>query len=166
MMSQFSTSKTIFLMLGVFVSPLELTKVNLGVLLLSETSESHELSRTRPALEIGFEDALTYYGINFEVIYGNYTSACASSTVAGLVSELYYVDEAKALVGPACSGSIVAAGRLAQYLSLPIVTGQGYLLLRDSNGTDMFKTTTKLSFDIGKLSSKYNLNYDMCTIPQ
>ena len=50
-----------------------------------------------------------------------------------------------------------AAGRLAQYLELPMVTGLGDLVVRDEMDMDMYETLTVLSYNIRKLSSKFHI---------
>ena len=130
------------------------TTVKIGVLLMTEAPEPFDLRRTGPALQIGFDIASSQYGINFEVVYHNYTGFCPKETAIGHMSELYYRDNVKAIIGPACSATIVAAGRLAQYLKLPMVTGLGDLVVRDEINDDMYETLTILSYNLGKLSSK------------
>lgn len=137
-----------------FVMCLNQTTIKLGVILMTDLNESNDLDRTRPALDLGFHDAKLQYGINFDIVYHNYTEFCSNSPVVGHMSEMFYLEDVKAFIGPVCSGSIVSAGRLAQYLELPLITGQGYTLVRDRNSGNVFETLTKLSFDIGKLSSK------------
>lgn len=136
------------------VSSSQQTTIKIGVLLMTEAPEPFDLRRTAPALELGFERARSQYGINFEVLYHNYTGFCPKETVIGYLSELYYNDHVQALIGPACSATIVAAGRLAQYLKLPMVTGLGDLVVRDPMDADMYQTLTVLSYNLGKLSSK------------
>ena len=133
----------------------EQTTIKIGVLLMTEATEPFDLRRTGPALEIGFEDAKSKYGITFDVLVHNYTGFCPKETVIGYLSELYYNDNVKAVIGPACSGTIIAAGRLAQYLKLPMVTGLGDLVVRDPMDADMYESLTILSYNLRKLSSEY-----------
>lgn len=121
---------------------------------MTEATEPFDLRRTGPALEIGFEDARNRYGINFDVLYHNYSGFCPKEVAIGHLSELYYVNQVKAVIGPACSGTIIAAGRLAQYLKLPMVTGLGDLVIRDPMDVDMYESLTILSYNLRKLSSK------------
>lgn len=133
------------------------TTIKIGVLLMTEATEPFDLRRTGPALQIGFEKAERDYGIKFDVVYHNYTGFCPKETVVGHLSELYYHDNVKAVIGPACSATIEAAGRLARYLKLPMVTGLGDLVVRDVINEDLYETLTILSYNLGKLSSKSNI---------
>lgn len=139
-------------MAGIPVS--QQTAIKIGVLLMTEATEPFDLRRTGPALDIGFEKAKREFGIEFDAVYHNYTGFCPKETVVGHLSELYYHDGVKALIGPACSATIVAAGRLAQYLRLPMVTGLGDLVVRDEINEDLYESLTILSYNLGKLSSK------------
>ncbi|XP_060570066.1 atrial natriuretic peptide receptor 1-like [Ruditapes philippinarum] len=142
-----------FFLLELLVAHSQQTTIKIGVLLMTEATEPFDLRRTGPALEIGFEDAKSNYGITFEVLYHNYTGFCPKETVIGHLSELYYEDNVKAVIGPACSGTIIAAGRLAQYLKLPMVTGLGDLVVRDPMDNDMYESLTILSYNLRKLSN-------------
>lgn len=137
-----------------FVSCTKQTTIKIGVLLMTEATEPFDLRRTGPALVIGFEDARNRYGINFDVLYHNYSGFCPKEVAIGHLSELYYVNQVKAVIGPACSGTIIAAGRLAQYLKLPMVTGLGDLVIRNPMDADMYESLTILSYNLRKLSSK------------
>ena len=130
------------------------TTIKIGILLMTSAPEPFDMRRTAPALTIAFERASSEFGINFDVIYHNYTGFCPKETVIGHLSELYYHDNVKALIGPACSATIQAAGRLAQYLKLPMVTGLGDLVVRDPINEDMYTSLTIMSYNIQKLSSK------------
>ena len=123
---------------------------------MTSAPEPFDLRRTAPALSIAFERARNEFGITFDVIYHNYTGFCPKQKVIGHLSELYYNENVKAVIGPACSATIVAAGRLAQYLELPMVTGLGDLVVRDRMDDDMYTSLTILSYNIQKLSSKRN----------
>ena len=135
------------------------TTIKIGVLLMTSAPEPFDMKRTVPALTIAFERARSEFGIDFDVIYHNYTGFCPKQTVVGHLSELYYHDNVKAVIGPACSSTIVAAGRLAQYLELPMVTGLGDLVVRDLMDHDMYTTLSILSYNLQKLSSKYMFSY-------
>jgi adenine/guanine phosphoribosyltransferase-like PRPP-binding protein len=71
---------------------------------------------------------------------------------SGHLAELYYDHNVDAVIGPGCSESITGAARLAEYLGLPIVTGVGDLVVRNTYNDDMYETLTILSYNIGKLS--------------
>ena len=131
------------------------TTVKIGVLLMTSAPEPFDMRRTAPALSIAFERARSEFGIEFDVIYHNYTGFCPKQTVIGHLSELYYQENVMAVIGPACSATLVAAGRLAQYLELPMVTGLGDLVVRDPMDNDMYTTLSILSYNLQKLSSKY-----------
>lgn len=148
------SSLSVIIVLVSTVSYSTQTTVKIGVLLMTEATEPFDLRRTGPALDIGFDKAETELGIKFDVVYHNYTGFCPKETVVGHLSELYYKDQVKAIIGPACSATIVAAGRLAQYLELPMVTGLGDLVVRDEINDDLYKSLTILSYNLGKLSSK------------
>ncbi|KAL4224612.1 hypothetical protein ACF0H5_015310 [Mactra antiquata] len=130
------------------------TTIKIGVLLMTEATEPFDLRRVGPALKIGFDHALNNYGIHFDVVYHNYSGFCPKEKAIGHLSELYYHDDVKAFVGPACSATIKAAGRLAQYLEIPMVTGLGDLVVRNEMEEDMYESLTILSYNLRKLSSK------------
>lgn len=71
--------------------------------------------------------------------------------------ELYQDKNIQAVIGPACSESIMGAARLAEYLRLPMVTGVGDLVVRQTRNDDMYETLTILSYNIGKLSGKIDV---------
>ncbi|XP_062586842.1 atrial natriuretic peptide receptor 1-like, partial [Saccostrea cucullata] len=129
------------------------TDVKVGVLLMTSAAEPFDLRRVGPALDIAFERSKSKYGIRFTPTYHNYTGFCPKETVIGHLSELHYVYKVNAVIGPACSATLVAAGRLAQYLKLPIVSGVGDLIIRDAADADMYTTFTRLSYNLGKLSN-------------
>ena len=131
------------------------TTIKIGVLLMTSAPEPFDLRRTGPALSIAFERARNEFGITFDVVYHNYTGFCPKQKVIGHLAELFYEENVKALIGPACSATIVAAGRLAEYLKLPMVTGLGDLVVRDPMDDDMYTTLTILSYNLQKLSSRY-----------
>ena len=150
------TRQTLFAVLVCFilVDLSRQTTIKIGVLLMTSAPEPFDMRRTVPALTIAFERARGEFGIDFNVIYHNYTGFCPKQTAIGHLSELYYHDNVKAVIGPACSSTIVAAGRLAQYLELPMVTGLGDLVVRDPMDNDMYTTLSILSYNLQKLSSK------------
>ena len=121
---------------------------------MTSATEPFDLRRVAPALDIAFNVSENTYGIKFEAIYHNYTGFCPKEKVIGHLSELYYHQNISAVIGPACSATMVAGGRLAQYLKLPIVTGVGDLIIRDQADADMYTTLTRMSYNLGKLSSK------------
>lgn len=148
-------TKTIFLLFSIILLYVHsLTDVKVGVLLMTSAEEPFDLRRVGPALDIAFELSESRYGIRFTPIYHNYTGFCPKETVIGHLSELHYVHKVNAVIGPACSATLVAAGRLAQYLNIPIVSGVGDLIIRDVLDKDMYTTFTRTSYNLGKLSSK------------
>jgi len=89
-----------------------MTTIKIGVLLMTSASEPFDLRRTGPALELGFGRAELDFGIRFDVVYHNYTGYCPKETVIGHLSELYYRHRVKAVIGPACSATIVVNKRM------------------------------------------------------
>jgi len=132
-----------------------LTNVKLGVLLMTSAPEPFDLRRIGPALDIGLAYSENYYGIKYQVVYHNYTGFCPKHETVGYFSELFYNDHVQAVVGPACSESLVAVGRLAQYLKIPVVSGVGDLVVRKLADDDMFDTFTRMLYNLEKLSSKW-----------
>lgn len=131
----------------------ETTTVKIGVLLMTSAPEPFDHRRVGPALDIAFERAEAEYGVKYDVIVRNYTGNCPKQTVIGYLSELYYIENVKAVIGPACSETIEAAGRLAQYLEMPMISGVGDLVIRKQK--DMYTTFTRMSYNLDKLSGKY-----------
>lgn len=119
---------------------------------MTSAPEPFDLRRVGPALDIAFERAEAEYGVRYEVVVRNYTGNCPKQTVIGYLSELYYNDNVRAVIGPACSETIEAAGRLAQYLEMPMITGVGDLIIRKPG--DMYTTMTRMSYNLDRLSGK------------
>lgn len=149
---QLNTLTTFFLSL-ILKTANSVTDVKVGVLLMTSAAEPFDLRRVGAALDIAFELSESKYGVRFIPKYHNYTGFCPKETVIGHLSELHYVYNVKAVIGPACSATLVAAGRLAQYLKLPIVSGVGDLIIRDPSDADMYTTFTRMSYNLGKLSN-------------
>ena len=140
------------------------TTIKIGVLMTTESTFAVDMRKAVPALSIAFEEAQRRFGIDFDVVYKNYTETCPVDTGVGHLAELYYVDHVKAVLGPACSSTLQTAGRLAQYLKLPVVSGMGDLVLRDPAINDMLTTTTILSYNLKKLDCKYKVDSQFCEI--
>ncbi|XP_052233271.1 atrial natriuretic peptide receptor 1-like [Dreissena polymorpha] len=130
-----------------------ITTIKIGILLMTSAVEPFDRRRAGPAIEIGIEHAERNFGIRFDYIYHNYTGYCPKETAVGHLSQLYYQSRVQAVIGPACSAVLVAVGRLAEFLKLPIVTGLGDLVVRDPDDADMYRTLTILSYNIRKLSN-------------
>jgi hypothetical protein len=116
--------------------------------------EPFDMRRLGPAIDLGIDTAREKLGVNMEPLKRNFSGLCPYEPPVGILSELYYLENIRGLIGPACSQSLLAAARLAQYLKLPMVTGLGDLSPRKKD-VDMFKSLTKLSYDVEKLSCKY-----------
>lgn len=131
------------------------TTIKVGVILMESAPEPFDIRRVGPAIDIAMVVANDEFGITFDPVYKNYTDnhVCAYEPPIGLLAELHSVDKIKGVIGPACSQGLQGAGRLAQYLKLPMVTGLGDLIVRQ-DVVDMFKTMTILSYDLRKLSCK------------
>ena len=128
--------------------------IKVGVLLMTEDPAPFDLRRVGPALDIGLERAVNETGINFIFVLKDYSGSCPLQTTIGRFAELAYDDNVSAVIGPACSHTLEASGRLAAYLGVPVVTGVGDLVLRKPG--DMYESLTILSYNIRKLSGKYN----------
>ncbi|XP_069114578.1 atrial natriuretic peptide receptor 3-like [Argopecten irradians] len=127
------------------------TEVKVGVLLMTEAVEPFDLRRIKPALDIAFEFSESYYGIRYIPVTLNYTGFCPKQSSIGHFSELYYDHSVQAVIGPACSETILSIGRLAQYLHIPMVSGVGDLIIRSPS--DMYTTFTRMSYNLGKFST-------------
>ncbi|XP_021348340.1 atrial natriuretic peptide receptor 1-like [Mizuhopecten yessoensis] len=127
------------------------TEIKVGVLLMTEAVEPFDLRRVKPALDIAFEFSESYYGIKYNPITLNYTGFCPKQSSIGHFSELYYEHNVHAVIGPACSETILSIGRLAQYLHTPMVSGVGDLIIRSPS--DMYTTFTRMSYNLGKFST-------------
>lgn len=129
--------------------------VKVGIILVENISEPFDLPRVGPALSIAFERIEDKFGIRFEPVYRNYSGRCSYVPPLGILSELSYYEHIEAVIGPACSQGVEMNARLAEYLQLPMVSGLGDLALRAKSGDDVtFKTLTKLSYNIKKISGK------------
>lgn len=139
--------------LGLSVAEHNVT-VKVGVLLMTSSTFPVDLARVGPAIDKGIEEVRTRYGINFDSVVANYSVWCtrARYTSPGFLADLYYRQNVRAFIGPACSYAVQSSGRLAEYLRVPMVTGLGDLTERNPSEDDMFETTIILSYNIRKLS--------------
>ncbi|KAL4234394.1 hypothetical protein ACF0H5_006041 [Mactra antiquata] len=137
---------------GVFKNVSMTTNITVGVLLMSEVPWPWDVRRLGPAIKLGVEHALDVYDVNLHVVYHTYPGACPLEASIGHLVELYHEHNVSAVIGPACSQSLIGAARLAEYFQLPMVTGVGDLVVRSINNDDMYETLTILSYNIGKLS--------------
>ena len=128
--------------------------IKVGVLLMTNSTFPVDLPRVGPAIDKGIEEVRIRYGINFVPVVRNYSVWCtrARYTSPGYLADLYYKDDVRAFIGPACSYAVQSSGRLAEYLRVPMVTGLGDLTERNPSEDDMFETTIILSYNIRKLS--------------
>lgn len=133
-----------------------LFRVKVGILLMTEDSFPVDVKRIMPALTIATEVAEEVYNVKLDTILSNYSVFCTKAryNALGNLADLVYLQNVSAFVGPACSYAVESAGRLAEYLRVPLVSGLGDLIRRVPPD-DMFTTTTLLSYNIEKLSSKY-----------
>ncbi|XP_021348353.1 atrial natriuretic peptide receptor 1-like [Mizuhopecten yessoensis] len=128
------------------------TEIKVGVLLMTSAPEPFDLRRIGPALDIAFEQSERRYGIKYNVFVHNYTEGtCPRQTTIGHYAELAYQQNIQAVIGPACSQSLDAVGRLAQYLKMPIISGVGDLIIR--TGPEMYTTLTRTCYNLGKFST-------------
>lgn len=131
--------------------------VKVGILLMTNSTFPADLQRLGPAIDKGIEDVKTMYGVTFQPYLYNYSVWCyeARYMAPGFMADLYYKHDVRAFIGPACSYAVQSAGRLAEYLRVPMVTGLGDLVFRNPSELDMFQTTVILSYNVRKLSRKY-----------
>ena len=136
-----------------FVYPARL-RLNVGVLLMTNSTFPVDLRRVGPAIDMGVEEVKTRYDIEFNTVVANYSVWCerARYIAAGYLMDMYYYQNISVFVGPACSYAVETSARVAEYLRVPLVTGLGDLVIRNPEEDDMFKTTTVLSYNIRKLS--------------
>ncbi|KAK3100996.1 hypothetical protein FSP39_000087 [Pinctada imbricata] len=114
-----------------------------------------DLRRIGPAVDMAIEDSNNTFSVEFDKHVSNYSVFChkAKYLALGFLADLYYRENVSAFVGPACSDAVKSAGRLAEYLRVPMVSGLGDLALRQQYPIDdMYNTTTVLSYNIEKLS--------------
>ncbi|XP_060079814.1 atrial natriuretic peptide receptor 1-like [Ylistrum balloti] len=147
---------TFYILLNIYlqisVSYSSVTEVKVGVLLMTSAPEPFDLRRIGPALDIAFEQSEARYGIKYNVFVHNYTEGtCPRQTTIGHYAELAYQQNIQAVIGPACSQSLDAVGRLAQYLKMPIISGVGDLIIR--TGPEMYTTLTRTCYNLGKFST-------------
>ena len=123
---------------------------------MTDSDKPFDMKRIIPALTIAFEKIEADHDIFVEPVIQNYTGNCPWDAPVGQLSELYHDHKVDGIIGPACSQGLESAGRLAQYLELPIVSGLGDLLIREPLLGDMYTTLTILSYNLQKLSCKYS----------
>ncbi|XP_052818153.1 atrial natriuretic peptide receptor 1-like [Mya arenaria] len=126
--------------------------VKIGVLLMTDSWWPFDLKMMGPAIEEGAIVARDVYGVNMELVYHTYPGNCPLSATLGYLMELLNNNTLHAIVGPACSESIMGAARLAEYVKIPMLTGVGDLVVRNPANGDMYKTLTVLSYSVTKLS--------------
>ena len=141
-----------------FVYPSKL-RLNVGVLLMTNSTFPVDLRRVGPAIDMGVEEVKTRYDIEFNTVVANYSVWCerARYIAPGYLMDMYYYQNISVFVGPACSYAVETSARVAEYLRVPLVTGLGDLVIRNPGEDDMFKTTAILSYNIRKLSGKFYL---------
>ena len=133
-------------------------QIKTGILLMTEHDFPVDLRRIGPAIDIAKNHSYDTFGIDFQTTTSNYSVFChkAKYLALGNLAELYFRENITAFIGPACSDAVITAGKLAEYLRVPLVTGLGDLALRIPYPIDdMYNTTTVLSYNIEKLSGKY-----------
>ncbi|WAR12363.1 ANPRA-like protein [Mya arenaria] len=116
--------------------------VKIGVLLMTDSWWPFDLKMMGPAIEEGAIVARDVYGVNMELVYHTYPGNCPLSATLGYLMELLNNNTLHAIVGPACSESIMGAARLAEYVKIPMLTGVGDLVVRNPANGDMYKTLT------------------------
>ena len=144
---------------SMFVSMTDGTTLKFGIILMTESDKPFDLRRIAPGLSIAFEKIKTDLDITVEPVPMNYTGSCPWDAPVGQLSELHHEYNVHGVIGPACSQGLESAGRLAQFLKIPMVTGLGDLLLREPLLGDMYRTLTILSYNPKKMSCEYlNIN--------
>ena len=153
----------VFLVFGVHnISPVGASSnvsltLNVGVLLMTNSTFPVDLRRVGPAIDMGVEEVERRYGIHFQTVVANYSVWCerARYIAPGYLSDMFYHQNISVFIGPACSYAVETSARMAEYLRVPLVTGLGDLVIRKPDEEDMFQTTAILSYNIRKLSGKY-----------
>ena len=160
---QFSLLLKVIFLLEVFnfsfVCPAKLS-LNVGVLLMTNSTFPVDLRRVGPAIDMGVEEVRKRYDIEFNTVVANYSVWCerARYIAPGYLMDMYYYQNITVFVGPACSYAVETSARVAEYLRVPLVTGLGDLVIRTPEQDDMFKTTAILSYNIRKLSGSLLIN--------
>ena len=135
------------------------TLLRFGIILMTDSDKPFDMRRIVPGLSIAFEKIHTDLGITIEPVLKNYTGSCPWDAPVGQLSELHHDYNVHGVIGPACSQGLESAGRLAQFLKIPMVTGLGDLLLREPLLGDLYNTLTIVSFNLKKMSCEYLLHY-------
>ena len=130
--------------------------LNVGVLLMTNSTFPVDLRRVGPAIDMGVEEVRRRYDIQFNTVVANYSVWCqrARYIAPGYLGDMYYKQNISVFVGPACSYAVETSARIAEYLRVPLVTGLGDLVIRKPMQEDMFETTAILSYNIRKLSGR------------
>ena len=122
---------------------------------MTESDKPFDMRRIVPGLTIAFEKIKTDLDITVEPILKNYTGSCPWDAPVGQLSELHHDYNVHGVIGPACSQGLESAGRLAQFLKIPMVTGLGDLLIREPLLGDLYNTLTIVSYNPKKMSCEY-----------
>ena len=131
--------------------------LNVGVLLMTNSTFPVDLRRVGPAIDMGVEEVRRRYDIQFNTVVANYSVWCqrARYIAPGYLGDMYYKQNISVFVGPACSYAVETSARIAEYLRVPLVTGLGDLVIRKPMQEDLFETTAILSYNIRKLSGRH-----------
>lgn len=58
--------------------------------------------------------------------------SCSGAQAPGLAAKMYYHDKVIAFIGPACAFALEPVARLAAFWNLPIITGMGDQVSKNS----------------------------------
>ncbi|KAH1000920.1 hypothetical protein HUJ04_013189, partial [Dendroctonus ponderosae] len=101
---------------------------NVGVLMASNLNYPFDLERCGPAVDMALEEVnekfLAQHRIKLLKVQKSYPS-CSGVLAPGLASDMHFVSDVIAFIGPACLFALEPVARLAAYWNTPIITGMG-----------------------------------------
>ncbi|CAD5116607.1 DgyrCDS5480 [Dimorphilus gyrociliatus] len=107
-----------------------------------------ENDKVQPAIDMAMEFVKDEYNIEFEKFTRTYNFDCNDVNSTGIVAKLYFENQVEYLIGPACSTDIMACGKIATYLKMPLISGVGDLV----TPKNAYPTFTRLSYSLVKQS--------------
>lgn len=154
-----SLANSLFLLAILFISSTSF-ELDVGVLLMTKNFLPFDMPRIAPAIDMGRRDVKRIFNVSFNFILSNYSTDCngAWTESVGKMAELSYLRNVSMYIGPACSQGVAAAGLLAEYMRVPLVTGVGDLVERAPVEKKGYETTTILSYSIDKMSGKNSIH--------
>ena len=108
----------------------------------------------KPAIELAVEVCNRRFAGHLQVtaLVRNDSRLCLHTVAPSLASEMYYLNQINAFVGPSCMYALDNVARLASFWNVPVFTAGGSSV--EFNDKTLFTTLSRLSYSLGKPSSR------------